>query len=98
MNQVLPLAPRIIIVTAILIAAVQILGYKGILITVGLAGLLLVALYFYQNKLLYMPGTSLFTKTFQVQLIHLKIIQLAIAIPTNIKLKPSMLKLQLLTM
>ena len=72
MEQVLGLAPRIIIVSAVAVTVMKILGNQGILITIAILAALLVALYFYQNKLLYMPGSSFLIQTSQGQRIPLK--------------------------
>ena len=51
------LAIRVIVVSAIGASIMKIFGNKGILITFLILGLLLLAIYLFQNKLLYMPST-----------------------------------------
>ena len=58
MEQILSLAPRIIVVTAVAVAVMKFFGNQGILLTFALIGAMLAALYFFQNKLLYMPGSQ----------------------------------------
>jgi hypothetical protein len=55
---------RVVIAIAVGVGIMKIFGNKGILITLTIIGLILGALYLFQNKLLYMPGTSLSIKLF----------------------------------
>lgn len=87
MDKVLGLAPRIIIVSAIAVAFMKIFGNQGILITLAIIAALLTALYFYQNKLLYMPGRTCPIQIFRELLTLPKKTLKAIVILQSIRLR-----------
>ena len=47
---------KITVVLAIAASIMMIFGNKGILVTLGIMALILLALFKFQNRLLYMPG------------------------------------------
>ena len=51
-----------LIVGAVGVANYMIFGKNGVLIPLGLGVLLLILLYTFQNKLLYMPGKSILSR------------------------------------
>ena len=69
-----------LMVLGMAVSIFKIFGSKGIILTIGIITLVLSLVFFFQNSLLYMPGKSLFIKTFQIQHIAQEIIHKAIAI------------------
>ena len=49
---------KVIIATAVGASIMKIFGNTGILVTLGLIAVVLGLIYKFQNKMLYMPGTS----------------------------------------
>mgnify|MGYP000350838989 CR=1 FL=1 len=72
------------IVGAMSVANYFIFGKYGVIVPVSISGVLLMGLFLFQNKLLYMPGISPPIKISPICLIHLRLILLAIATPQNI--------------
>ena len=75
----------------------KIFGKNGVLVSIGIAALILFLIYTFQNKLLYIPGSCLWMKIFLKLLILLKTTLRGISILQSIHFLLKMYKLPLQT-
>ena len=85
------------IVGAMSVANYFVFGKYGIIVPVSISGVLLLGLFLFQNKLLYMPGMFDLIKISRICLIHLKLILRDIDIHRNMDWRLKMQKLPLQT-